>query len=165
MSVERCVCCGEIIPEGRQYCLNCGDVGGNRKMTNKRKREILSWFREYRRDKRELTDKYNIPTPSGIAYDKSPVTGDKYKNVSETMTIDYISKREYLFKRVYVVEEVLRWFELEGHGRDRFIIVRLINGASIVESMYLCHASERTLWGWQRDVLEKAETVAGLFGV
>lgn len=26
MSENTCVCCGEIIPEGRQYCINCGNV-------------------------------------------------------------------------------------------------------------------------------------------
>lgn len=134
-------------------------------MDKKRKRELLRLFREYSRNKRELTDKYNIPVPSGIAYDKVRVTGDKSKNVNEIMTVEYIAKREELFKRVYIVEEVLHWFELEGHGRDRFIIVRLLNCASIIESTYLCHASERTLWGWQRDILEKADTVAGWLGL
>lgn len=134
-------------------------------MKKERRRELLRLFRDYKRNKRELDNNYNIPVPSGIAYDKVRITGDKTKNVSEFMTVEYISKREELLKKVYIVDEVLHWFELEGHGRDRFIIVRLLNGASMVESIYLCHASERTLWGWQRDVLEKAETVAGLFGV
>lgn len=31
---NRCVCCGEIIPEGRQYCLNCG-AKGEKKMETK----------------------------------------------------------------------------------------------------------------------------------
>ena len=26
MSENTCVCCGEIIPEGRQYCINCENV-------------------------------------------------------------------------------------------------------------------------------------------
>ena len=31
---ERCVCCGEIIPEGRQVCPNCEKVLPKKPMTN-----------------------------------------------------------------------------------------------------------------------------------
>lgn len=29
---ERCICCGEIIPEGRQVCPHCEDENARRKM-------------------------------------------------------------------------------------------------------------------------------------
>ena len=35
--IERCVCCGEVIPEGRQYCFNCGNEANKfkpKKQTN-----------------------------------------------------------------------------------------------------------------------------------
>lgn len=28
MNIDRCICCGEIIPEGRQVCWNCEQNGG-----------------------------------------------------------------------------------------------------------------------------------------
>lgn len=31
MSEERCVCCGAIIPEGRQYCPNCAKKAEEKK--------------------------------------------------------------------------------------------------------------------------------------
>ena len=133
-------------------------------MKKERRRELLRLFREYKRNKRELNNNYNIPVPSGIAYDKVRVTGDKSKNVNEIMTVEYISKRDELFKKVYIVEEVLHWFELEGHGRDRFIIVRLMNGASFTQSTFLCHASKRTMLRWQDEVLDKTETICGWVG-
>lgn len=31
---DRCICCGEIIPEGQQVCLACKRGGGSRMMKN-----------------------------------------------------------------------------------------------------------------------------------
>lgn len=31
---ERCICCGEIIPEGRQVCPNCEEKGGGDESLN-----------------------------------------------------------------------------------------------------------------------------------
>lgn len=31
---DRCICCGEIIPEGRQVCRICEEGGGSRMMKN-----------------------------------------------------------------------------------------------------------------------------------
>ena len=31
---DRCICCGEIIPEGRQVCKECQEGGGSRMMKN-----------------------------------------------------------------------------------------------------------------------------------
>ena len=33
MSEERCVCCGEIVPEGRQYCPRCGAKAEEKEQT------------------------------------------------------------------------------------------------------------------------------------
>ena len=98
---------------------------------NKEREKLLSIvFHQYKLNKKELSQDYNIPTPSGIAYDKIRVKGDLSKNVPLEMTVEYISKREELFKKVFIVEEVLNWFKLEGNGRERFIQLFFINGAS-----------------------------------
>jgi hypothetical protein len=34
MSIDRCICCGEIIPEGRQVCWNCEQNGGPKVQEN-----------------------------------------------------------------------------------------------------------------------------------
>ena len=31
---DRCICCGEIIPEGQQVCKECQEGGGSRMMKN-----------------------------------------------------------------------------------------------------------------------------------
>ena len=45
--VDRCVCCGDLIPEGRQVCLNCenGDQSGVRCLTCGTTLEVMdsSW--------------------------------------------------------------------------------------------------------------------------
>ena len=86
--------------------------------------------------------------------------GDNSRNLPYEQTVEYISKREELFKKVFIVEEVLRWFDLEGHGRERFIRILLINSNSWVKTEMDCHISHGTLVMWRREVLEKAETVA-----
>ena len=37
-SVERCVCCGEIIPEGRAVCDNCWVAAGEMEKQEKHKK-------------------------------------------------------------------------------------------------------------------------------
>ena len=34
MNVDRCVCCGEIVPEGRQVCFGCEKNGGPKPKTD-----------------------------------------------------------------------------------------------------------------------------------
>lgn len=134
-------------------------------LTSDRVREIERILRGYKTNKRLLRTEYNIPVPSGIAYDKVFVQSDKSKNVTECMTIEYIAKREELFKKVWVVDETVRWFELEGHGREQFIKVFFINGNSWVKTEIECGMSRDTLGRWRREVLEKADIVCKWLGV
>lgn len=129
-------------------------------MNREREKMISSLFRQYKTNKKELAQDYNIPVPSGVSYDKIKIKGDPSKNTSYEMTVEYISKREDLFKKVFIVEEVLNWFKLEGHGRDRFIRLLFIDGCSWVKTEMECHIARGTLFLWRREVLEKAEMVA-----
>ena len=129
-------------------------------MNREREKIIAGLFRQYKANKKELAQDYNIPAPSGISYDRIKVQGDNSRNLPYEQTVEYISKREELFKKVFIVEEVLRWFDLEGHGRERFIRILLINSNSWVKTEMDCHISHGTLVMWRREVLEKAETVA-----
>ena len=129
-------------------------------MTKQVERELVEIFRSYKDNKKELTNEYSIPVPSGVRYDKIAVKTDKSVNGVEKMTVDYIARREDLFKKVYIVDEVLRWFQLEGHGRERFIQIYCINGSGWVKTCSECCVSEGTLSHWRREMLEKAEMVA-----
>ena len=129
-------------------------------MTKQRERDIVNLFRGYKANKKELESNYNIPVPSGVRYDKISVKTDKSVNGVEKMTVDYIARRADLFKKVYIVDEVLRWFQLEGHGRERFIQIYYIDGSGWVKTCHECCLSEGTLSYWRREVHEKAETVA-----
>ena len=77
------------------------------------------------------------------------------------MLVAYSAKREELAKKIYIIEEVLNRFKLEGHGRDRFIKLFMIDGCSWVKAETKIHCSTHTLARWRKDVLEKAEMVAG----
>lgn len=129
-------------------------------MIRQREKMLAKLFRNYRQNKTELETDYNIPVPSGIAYDKIKVQADTSKNTTYESTISYISKREELFKKVFIVEEVLNWFKLEGHGRERFICMLMVDGCSWTKAEMQCHVSLSTLSRWREEVLEKAETVA-----
>ena len=128
-------------------------------MNKEREKAIEQLFRRYKTNKRELAQDYNIPTPSGIAYDKIKVQADNSRNAQYEQTVEYISKREELFKRVFIVEEVLNWFRLEGHGRERFIKTLLIDGRSWIKTEMDCGLSRDTIARWRREVFEKAEIV------
>ena len=129
-------------------------------MNREREKIISNMFRQYKANKKELVQDYNIPAPSGISYDKIKVKGDTSRNVPYEQTIDYISKREELFKKVFIVEEVLNWFKLEGHGRERVVRMFLIDGCSWVKTEMECHIGHDTLARWRREVLDKADTIA-----
>ena len=128
-------------------------------MNKEREKAIEQLFRRYKANKKELAQDYNIPTPSGIAYDKIKVQADNSRNAQYEQTVEYISKREELFKRVFIVEEVLNWFRLEGHGRERFIKTLLIDGRSWTKTEMDCGLSRDTIARWRREVFEKAEIV------
>lgn len=127
-------------------------------------KELIKVFRTYKQNKKELETNYNIPVPSGVAYDRISVKPDKSKNPVEKMTVEYISKREELFRKVFIVDEVNKWFQLEGHGRERFIKAFMIDGESWVKMETTFHMSPDTINRWKRDVLEKSETVAKWVG-
>ena len=82
-------------------------------MTKQVERELVEIFRTYKDNKKELATDYNIPVPSGVRYDKIVIKTDNSVNGVEKITVDYIARREELFKKVYIVDEVLRWFQLE----------------------------------------------------
>lgn len=128
-------------------------------MNREREKIISSLFRQYKAHKKELAQDYNIPAPSGISYDKIKVKGDTSRNVPYEQTVEYISKREELFKKVVIVEEVLNWFKLEGHGRERFVRMFLIDGCSWIKTEMECHIGQGTLFRWRKEVFEKAEIV------
>ena len=133
-------------------------------MTKQRERDIVNLFRGYKANKKELASNYNIPVPSGVRYDKITVKTDNSVNGVEKMTVEYISRREELFKKVFIVDEVLNWFRLEGHGRERFITLFLIDGNSWVKTERSCAVSRDTLARWRREVFEKTETVCKWIG-
>ena len=128
-------------------------------MKREREKAIESLFRQYKANKKELQEDYNIPVPSGIDYSKIKVQQDLSRNGVYERTVEYISKREEIFKKVFIVEEVLNWFRLEGHGRERFIKVFFIDGCSWVKTEMECLVVRDTLARWRRDVLDKAEMV------
>lgn len=46
MREERCVCCGAIIPEGRQVCINCETRGTQQERDEKNERRNTSIFQK-----------------------------------------------------------------------------------------------------------------------
>lgn len=129
-------------------------------MTKTVERELINIFKTYKENKKELATNYNIPVPSGIRYDKVAVRTDNSENGVEKMTVEYIARREELFKKVYIVDEVIRWFHLEGHGREKFIQTYFIENSGWQKTCIVCLVSEGTLSYWRREVIEKAEIVA-----
>lgn len=128
-------------------------------MTKEREKKLVALFRNYRKNKKELDKNYDMPIPGAIAYDKVKVVSNG-RNSQEDMVVNYIYKRENLFKKVYIVEEVINWFKLEGHGRDRFVRVFMIGGCSWNQTESELHISKGTLHWWRKDVLEKADLVS-----
>lgn len=129
-------------------------------MNREKEKAIIGLFRNYKANKRKLAQDYNIPTPSGVAYDKIKVKGDLSKNVVLEQTVSYISEREELYKKVFIVDEVLTWYKMEGHGREKFIKLFFIENYSWIRTERVCNIAESTLASWRREVLEKAEMVA-----
>ena len=43
MNENRCVCCGTIIPEGTQVCVNCQKGAGKHKETTEERHERVLW--------------------------------------------------------------------------------------------------------------------------
>ncbi len=126
----------------------------------KTERAIERLYRGYERNKHELETDYNFPTLSATSFDRIAVQTDRSKNRSEEIAVEYAANREDLYKKVFIVEEVLRWFQLEGHGRDKFIKYLLIDGNSWTATEMKCHITRGALSWWRREVFEKTQTVA-----
>ena len=133
-------------------------------MTRERAKQIERLFREYEHNKKELAQDYNVPVPSGVCYDKICVQSDRFTNWTEEKYVKYAADREELCKKIFIVEETLFWFQLEGHGRERFIQKFFIDGETWVKSQMECCISEGTIVYWRRDVIEKAEAIGKIIG-
>ena len=133
-------------------------------MTKERKKEIESLFRNYKANKKALREDYDFPSVSGVDFSRISIKSDKSRNVQEDKIINYADKKTKLYAQVYIVDEVIHWFELEGHGRERFIMKFMINGCSWIKAEMECGISHGTLSYWRRDALEKAEAVGKWIG-
>ena len=131
-------------------------------MTKTREKEIESLFRNYAANKRLLNDRYSMPQSQAVQYDKICIQTDKSSNPVEMSVINYIARREELFKKVFIVEEVIQYCWLEDFGRDRFIKVLLLENSTWTRTEQACNIRRDTLNRWRRDVFEKAERVAEL---
>lgn len=130
------------------------------RVTREREKEIIKIFRDYKKNKKELKENYGFPTISSVDFSRITVQTDKSRNIQEDKIISYSDRKTQLYAQVYIVDEVIRYFVLEGHGRERFVQVYYIDGASWRYTMTECHVSEGTLSYWRRDMIEKANTVA-----
>ena len=46
MSDNYCICCGKIIPEGRQVCLSCGDYDDMQTFKKKKEEKMMQDFKD-----------------------------------------------------------------------------------------------------------------------
>ena len=125
-----------------------------------REKELLAMFKNYKANKKALKEDYGFPSITGVDFSRISIQTDKSRNIQEDKIISYADEKTRLFAQVYIVDEVMRYFVLEGHGRERFIQVYYIDGASWRRTIIECHVSEGTLSYWRRDMLEKAKMVA-----
>lgn len=121
-------------------------------------------FKSYKKNLAALKN-YPYPYPSGMDYTKPRTTGDGYQNGQEQMVMSCIEKKEDLEKQVKLVEEVLRYLEIEGFGRERYIKYRYFKGCTNLSACYEIGIDERTGKRWKRDIFEKAEIIAGNIGL
>lgn len=47
MPENTCICCGKVIPEGRQVCLSCGDYDDMQTFKSQKEEKLKSDIREY----------------------------------------------------------------------------------------------------------------------
>lgn len=121
-------------------------------------------FKGYKRNLVALKS-YPYPYVSGVDYSKPRVTGDGYTNGQAQMVMSCIEKKDDLEKQVRLVEEVVRWFEIEGYGRERYIKYRYFKGATNLNACYAIGISEKTGKNWKRDIFYKAEAIAENIGI
>lgn len=131
---------------------------------NPKEKIINGIFQRYKSNLRTLKDDYDFPSVTGVDFSRIAVTSDKSRNVQEDKIINYADKKTKLYGEVFIVEETVKWFELEGHGRERFINYFLIGGHSWISTEMHCGISRDTLARWRKEVFEKAETVGKWIG-
>lgn len=125
---------------------------------------IAKAFRRYEGNKRALAN-YPFPYVRGVDYTKPRITPDRTQNGAEQMILSVIDEKSDLERLVRLVDETLKWFELEGYGRERYIKLRMINGMSEFAACDRIGISERTGRRWKRDIFEKAELIGECIGV
>lgn len=125
---------------------------------------IRKAFRNYKDNKKALAN-YPFPYVRGVDYTKPRVTPDKTQNGAEQMILSAIDKKSDLELFVRLVDETVRWFALEGYGRERYIKLRLIDGHSEIVACDRIGIADRTGRRWTRDVFEKAEMIGESLGV
>lgn len=128
-------------------------------MNAEREKEIIKIFRQYNENKQALKDDYDFPTIGAVDFGRISIQTDKSRNIQEEKIINYADKKSKLYAQVFIVDEVIRWFRLEGHGREKFVKSHMISGDSWTKTEMLCCVSRGAMSYWRRDVLEKAETV------
>lgn len=121
-------------------------------------------FKGYKRNLAALKS-YPYPYVSGVDYSKPRVTGDGYRNGQEQMVMSAIDKKEELEKQVRLVEEVVRWLEIEGHGRERYIYFRYTRGYGHLRACEETGVSERMGRYWKNDIFGKAEIIGERLGI
>ena len=125
---------------------------------------IRKIFRDYKQNKKLLAN-YPLPSLSGIDYTKPRITTDKTLNGQEESILSALDKKNDLEQLVRLVDEVMRWFAVEGYGRERYIRLRLIDGLSEFMSCERIGIADRTGRRWKRDIFEKAEIFGEELGV
>ena len=76
-----------------------------------------------------------------------------------------IDKKDELEKQVKLVEEVVKWLEIEGHGRDRYIYFRYTKEYGHLRACEETGISERMGRYWKNDIFGKAEIIGERLGI
>lgn len=121
-------------------------------------------FKDYNQNKKILKN-YPLPSISGVDYTKPRVTPDKTQNAQEMSIISALDRKSDLERSVRLVDEVMRWFVVEGYGRERYIKLRLVDGLSEIVACERIGISERTGRYWKRDIFGKAEIIGESIGI
>ena len=125
-------------------------------MKKSREKWICQIFKRYKANQKEWMDDVNFPTVGATDYSRISVQSTK-GNTQEDKIINYADRRTVVRAEIFIVEETLQYFHLEGHGRERFVRHHFIDDNSWICTQMECNISRCTLSYWRRDVLEKAE--------
>lgn len=129
-------------------------------MTRTMEKKLIAIFKNYNANQKALKENSDFPHISAVDFGRISVQSDKSRNVQEEKIASFMDKKANLMAQVWLVDEVLRWFTLEGHGRERFVKMYFIDGASWIKVQMQCNISNGSMGYWRTDVLEKAEMVA-----